>query len=199
MSSCPESSQAEPQAPRQSHRTEERDAGQNTQPFGRNFAAGPSFPRARGLKVGSRLPANRGGGFTLVEVLVAVVIMATVISGSILVIEQGFKSLDMARNTTIAAQIIQSEMENLRLQNWSAISTLPASEAVDISGVIGTTTRPANDFTCSLAASAVSGQTDLMQLTVTVAWVGLDLRSHRLSSSTYYGKGGLYDFLYTTQ
>ncbi len=51
-------------------------------------------------------------------------VMAFGIATSIVAMQTGFKTIDVARGTTIASQILQSEMERLRLMSWTTISNL---------------------------------------------------------------------------
>ena len=47
------------------------------------------------------------GGFTIVEVMAAAVVMALAITTSITTLQRGFLALDSARNLTMAGQILQ--------------------------------------------------------------------------------------------
>lgn len=127
--------------------------------------------------------------------------MAFAISGCIIVIQMGFKSLDNARSSTLAAQIMQSEMERIRLLNWSNITALPASDAINLSTIFpsGTTsTAMIGKFSAVRTVATVASRDDEMKsITITVTWSGLDGQSHRRSTTTYYCKNGLYDYYYT--
>jgi len=134
-------------------------------------------------------------------------VMLIVVSTSILVLQRGYQSLDDARNTTLATQVLQSLMEDLRLNNWTQITTLQSTNngvagniTID-SSFTGYSTTAANmlsDFTCTRTITDVSGQTNMKLLTLAVTWVGYNGTSHSLSFSSYYGKSGLYDYFYTT-
>lgn len=137
-------------------------------------------------------------GLTIVEVMVAACVMALALTTSITTMQQGFNAIDTARCTTLAAQILQSTMENLRLQNWSQISTYAASQTVDISTIYGTNLPASKNFACTLVVADVTGQTNMKQITLTVTWSGLNGRSHSLNTTSYYGKNGLYDYFYTS-
>ena len=63
--------------------------------------------------------------------MMAAIVMALGITTCITTLQYGMRAIDTARNMTLAAQIMQSQMEILRLQNWSQISALPASATVD--------------------------------------------------------------------
>lgn len=140
-------------------------------------------------------------GFTLVEVAIAAAVMALAISGSIIVLQRGFKSIDNARNTTLAAQIMQSEMERIRLLNWSNVAALGASEAINLSTIFPsgtTTTAMQSRFTATRTCADISGKVgEMKSITITVTWKGLDSLTHTRTTTTYYCKNGLYDYYYT--
>lgn len=147
----------------------------------------------------------------------ATFVMLFGICSSIIVLQSGFKALDNSRSTTLAAQVIQSELERIRLLPWDtsteitlpdgttvlkpAVSRLPARTEVDPSEFFpaGSGVAQAIDrFTVVRTSTAVAGRADAMRtITVTVTWTGMDgvVRSRR--SSTQYTKHGLYDYYYT--
>jgi Tfp pilus assembly protein PilV len=73
---------------------------------------------ARGL--GPRRPAARRGrcaGMTMSEVLIAAVLLSFVVMGSITALSQSYSHIRHARMVTLAGQVLQSVMEDLRLNN----------------------------------------------------------------------------------
>ena len=100
---------------------------------------------------------RRNDGFTLVEVVVAALVIGLVIISSIATLTYGYKLLETARFNTLASQVIQSEIETLRLKNWTQIGTLPASQTVTISS--GMATAAFNKFTCLRNISSVRPNT----------------------------------------
>ncbi|MFI5356209.1 MAG: hypothetical protein ACHQ4G_02620 [Opitutales bacterium] len=154
--------------------------------------------------VPSRRPAAPRG-FTILEVMMAAVVMVLGIATSLNTITFGMRTVDNARNTALAAQIMQSEMENIRLLNWTQVTALVGTNTVNISSVItpgtGTTLDTAlnniiNRFSCTCTVALL--KTDMYSITVTVSWNGVDGRPHSNSYVTRYGNGGLYDYYYTT-
>ncbi len=147
-------------------------------------------------------------GFTILEVAMGAMVMLLAVSTSIMVLQRGYQSLDDARNTTLATQVLQSLMEDLRLNNWTQVTALQAASNNGTSGNVaidssftGYSTTAANmlsDFVCTRTIADVSGQTNMKLLTLAVTWVGYNGSSHSLSFSSYYGKNGLYDYFYTT-
>src|SRR6266498_786212 len=61
---------------------------------------------------------SRRGGFTILEVMIATFVLALVIGSSLIVLGRGFASLDEARCISYASQIMQSELEKMRLTTW---------------------------------------------------------------------------------
>jgi hypothetical protein len=139
--------------------------------------------------------------FTVIEVALSATVMAFAIAGSIVVLQAGLKAVDGARNTTLASQIIQSEMERIRLLNWSEVNALPASADIDLSQIFpasSTTTAMTARFTAARACADVSGKTgEMKSITITVNWIGIDNLTHTRSTTGYYCKDGLYDYYYT--
>lgn len=59
------------------------------------------------------------------EVGLAATVLALTLTGMIGVIESGSQMLDLSRKQTLAAQILHSEIDQLRLQSWMAIAGEP--------------------------------------------------------------------------
>lgn len=142
----------------------------------------------------------------------ATFVLALGIVTSITALQFGLRQVDTARNMTLAGQIMQSEMEILRLQNWTQIVALQTAQAspttpstidpaTTITSGTATTldamlTTIANRFTCTRLVEDVSGKTDMKQVTLRVAWTGIDGRTHDLNFQTRYAKNGLSDYFY---
>jgi len=65
-------------------------------------------------------------GFTIMEVALAATVLAFTLMGMIGVVESGAQMLDLSRKQTLAAQILHSEIDQLRLQSWMVISGQPS-------------------------------------------------------------------------
>src|SRR3990172_864282 len=89
-------------------------------------------------------------GYTIVEVLLAVFVMAFALATSLTTLQRGYMALDNARSTTLAAQVVQSTMENLRLQNWSQIAAYDKEQKVDIASIFGSQLPATKEFSCVL-------------------------------------------------
>ena len=74
-------------------------------------------------------PASRFAGlrrrataaFTIAEVMMSTFVLALGIATSIIAMQSGYKQIDLARGTTLAAQIMASEMERIRLMSWTTV------------------------------------------------------------------------------
>jgi Tfp pilus assembly protein PilV len=60
-------------------------------------------------------------GFTIIEVAISATVMALAISSSLIVLQQGMRAIDNARYYTLAGQILQSQIEKLRLLTWQQL------------------------------------------------------------------------------
>jgi len=158
------------------------------------------FPTPSRSSLPTSPPARRRravSGFTIVEVMMAAMVMAFAITTSITTMQRGFLALDTARNITIAGQIMQSEFEKMRLVPWATVDAYAASTdplAVDSSftsnSFIGTR------FTMARTVTLI--HTGMKQITLTVTWRNYDGRSLSRSYSSYYGQNGLYDYFYNS-
>ena len=139
-------------------------------------------------------PRGRPGrGFTLVEVAMAVVMLAMVITTSLTVMQRAYLDLDTERNLGIAGSIMQCELEKERLFTWAQASNAGYVPTID-SSFTGNPTV-AGRFTLSRALATVhAGQT--VQITLTVSWRSYDGRNLSRSYTTYYSQGGLYEYIY---
>lgn len=136
----------------------------------------------------------------------ATFVLALGISTSIIALQTGFKSIDLARNSTLAAQIMQSEIERLRLWPWNNASTsardsiyeLVAEEDVPLASMFAANPELAAKFKVTRKVDPDSTRPDdVRYITITVEWKSYDGRSHTRSFRTMYAKNGLYDYYYT--
>jgi hypothetical protein len=162
---------------------------------------------------GSKRRRRPDSAFTILEVSMATFVMAFGIATSIVAMQSGFKTIDVARGTTIASQILQSEMERLRLMSWTSMTTLatatdsaapfpsgsPAGiEMFDGAAYFSSNPDVAGKYTITRTVVADGARpSDVYNITVSVRWQSYDLRWHTRSFRTMYAKNGLYDYYYT--
>jgi prepilin-type N-terminal cleavage/methylation domain-containing protein len=142
---------------------------------------------------------KRNSGFTLIEVALASTILLVGFIGMIEALAIGSEMLDTARKQTIAAQIMQAEVEYLRLQSWSAIqglnsrspdflSNYPDFQQTSLSGLAS---LAGTSFKFSRQMVNPDPHTNLRQVTMTVSWTSVTGKPHSRSSNIYIGRYGL--------
>jgi Tfp pilus assembly protein PilV len=157
---------------------------------------GPTPPLS-GIRRRGVLRAARGG-FTIVEVAMATFIMALGIATSIIAMQSGFRHLDLARGSTLASQILQSEMERIRLMSWGGVSALAATETFDGGTFFSNSPDVVGRFSVTRTCAADSARpTEVMNLNISVTWNTYDGRPHTRSFNSIYTRNGLYDYYYT--
>ncbi len=135
------------------------------------------------------------------EVIAAVAVLSLALSSAIMVLKSALSNLETARASDSAVQIIQSEIERLRLMNWASISALPASETLDVSAVHSALTIEGNRFTVTRTVADVSGHgspSEMKQITVTATWNSSDGKAHERRFQMRYARNGLFDYYYNS-
>jgi hypothetical protein len=128
----------------------------------------------------------------------ATFVMAFGIATSIIAMQTGFKSIDVARGTTLASQIIQSEIERIRMLSWTSVTAMDGTNTVDLSTMFTTDPTLASRFTVTRRVVADTDRpSDVRDIWINVAWRGYDNRAHSRTFYTKYVKNGLYDYYYT--
>jgi prepilin-type N-terminal cleavage/methylation domain-containing protein len=104
-------------------------------------------------------------GYTLAEVMIASIIMALVLVSVMGIVGRSVRYLSDIRRASRSSQILQQEMENIRLMTWSQVQALPNSfsdpnDANHLySGRINTT-----------SFDTYSGTTTVLAVTLTITW-----------------------------
>lgn len=124
----------------------------------------------------------------------AAIVLVFGLTAAITTLQCGFQAVDTARNYTYAAQLMQTELERLRLQSWDQVQSLQDSgnRTVPVATVPGTASAA---FTCTRDIRDL--KPDMKEVTLTSTWRGYDGRTHTTSFITRYGRTGLYDYFYT--
>lgn len=132
--------------------------------------------------------------FTLLEVILAAIVLILGITTALTALQRGFLAVDTARTYTFASQLMQSEMERLRLKSWNQLEELQRSSdrTVAVPSVAGT---GASSVTCTRTIADL--RTDMKEITLVTTWRGIDGRAHTARFVTRYAKSGLYDYFYT--
>ena len=125
---------------------------------------------------------------TLIEVMMGTLVLVLVFFSTFSVIQSGFEMIDISRNTGLAGQILQSEIEDIRLKNWA---NLPADGTSTIT-LPSAFNSVSDRFTATRTVSTVNAT--MKKLTVQVTWTAYTGRTHTRRYETYYTKGGLNDY-----
>ena len=114
----------------------------------------PSSPSLRGAKQRSNL-----SGFSLIELMVAVVILAMVVFGIFLAFSTGFQGMADARDRTVATNYAREAMEDIKNMDFEYIS------AVSLEQISGTKYKREVSV-----EENVEGSPNLKKITVRVIW-----------------------------
>lgn len=126
--------------------------------------------------------------------MIAAIVLALGITTAITTLQTGLQAMDTARNCTAAAQLMQNEMERLRLKSWVQIQEVVDSGDTTVAVPAGLVSGGA-PFTCTREIQDLKA--DMKQITLVSSWRGYDGRTHSARLVTRYGKTGLYDYFYT--
>lgn len=148
--------------------------------------------RARREESGRR----REAGLTVVEVAMAVMVLAIAITTGLAAMQRAFLQLDTARNLQIAGGILQGEMEKERLLPWATVSDAAYQPAID--AALLKNAAVAGRFTLSRTLAIVADRDgQLVQVTLTVKWRTFDGRTAARTYTTFFCQDGLYNWVYS--
>ena len=139
---------------------------------------------------------DRARGVTLIEVAVAALVMALVLSTAITTLQRAFISLQNARDLNIASQMLQSEMEKMRLADWTTVNAFPAA-ATPVTLDPAFTSNPFVGSRFALSRTVTDPKTDTRIITLRIQWQGADNRPLFRNLSMRYSRNGLYDYFYS--
>ncbi len=135
---------------------------------------------------------SRKRGFSLVEFMVGSGVMTVVLAGCFSGILQAILISENVKSSNFAAQILQSEMDEVHNLQWDEVDALPAQETFDPTQYFSSI--PLRDYSCTRQVSTLSA--DQKEVRLTVSWTDLKGKSHDRHYVTYYTKNGLYDYNY---
>lgn len=176
----------------------------------------PSVPFP--LALNQTLPANRRtASFTVVEVMMATLILMVGFIGLIEAVALTTNAMDHARRQSLAAQILAHHVEEYYLANWATISGLSTTSAAvaidsqfdaarqalgdDLLATTFATSTASVRFSLARVANA-DPVTNIREIKFTVSWVVKTSRrdaagnrltfTHTRSTAAWYGKNGLH-------
>jgi len=138
-------------------------------------------------------PSGRDG-FTLVEIMIAIVLGAMILAGGFMALRTGFTILEQARDNTRVTQILQSEMERLRSMRFEDIGALPAKAQFTPQG--GFTNAFADRYTLTRVIEEGMSSSQY-RVTITAQWEVHGVTKTQQFSSLFT-EDGLYDYYYRT-
>jgi Tfp pilus assembly protein PilV len=141
-----------------------------------------------------RLRSQRG--ITIIEVAMAALIMGLVLATAITTLQRAFISLQNARDLNIASQMLQSEMEKMRLADWTTVNGFTTT-ATTVALDSAFTSNPFVGSRFSLSRTVTDPKTDTRIITLRVIWTGADQRQLSRRLSMRYSRNGLYDYFYS--
>ena len=142
---------------------------------------------------------GRATAFTLIELMVAMVIIGLAVTALYAGIAWGFTTVRLAREDLRATQILVEKMEAIRLYNWDQITATPPfilknfSVPYDTAAPSGLAYR--GKLTISPFTDALSYADDLRLVTLELTWTSGNLQRTR-EISTYVCRTGIQNYLY---
>lgn len=137
------------------------------------------------------------GGFTLLETVVGMTLMAAVFGSAYASYFLGLNIIEDAREELRATQIIQSELERLRTITWVELTALatvssfePQGEFVKMYSGMYATKRKVEDVV------VVGANAGLKQVTLYVSWTSRRGKERTQVFSTLFAENGLSDYYY---
>lgn len=139
-------------------------------------------------------PGVTSRGYTLVEVMAAAAVLVLAISSALLVLQRGFQAVDTARMLTAAGELMQEQIESLRLKNWDQVEELQAAgDETVVRYANAEATGPA--FHCTRQIRDLKD--GMKEIILAAEWRGQDGRLQTARLITRYGRSGLNDYFYT--
>jgi len=116
------------------------------------------------------------------------------LGGTVLTVKNSLSTISHARHLGVASQSMQSEIERLRLRNWSQLQALQDSgdTTVDLPSL-----PPGSTLSCSRLITDL--RPGLKQITLEARWGGSGGRAHSARLVTRYARSGLNDYFYTSR
>lgn len=159
--------------------------------------------------VNQRWSGKRDAGFSLLEVLIAVTVMAIIYAGLFVGVTTTFNLLQTTRENLRATQIMVSRLERLRLCAWSEgqlfnTNVVPAKfndsfYPLGLNGGTNSGTVYVGTMTVSQSPNlnpVASYRTNMALVTVTVRWTNGLNNVHFRSMSTYVARYGMQNYVY---
>lgn len=140
-----------------------------------------------------RLARLRRSAFSLIEVMTASCVLMVGLGGTVLAVKNSLTSISHARHLGAASQVLQSELERLRLCSWEQLQAIQDSA----DNTFGAGRNPTfSQFTCTRHITDL--RDGLKEIAVEAHWGGSTGRAHSARLVTRYARNGLNDYFYTS-
>ena len=136
------------------------------------------------------------GGFSLTEIMMSMLVLGMVVASTITALRSGFTMIQLARDNTMAAQILQSEMENLRMMGWGELNALEEEESFEIG--MDFDSRIADRYHTVRRVTADNDRIGMMEVELEIQWVTTGGAEHNRVYRTLFSREGLNDYYYVT-
>ena len=141
--------------------------------------------------------------FTMLEVMLAMLVISVTFAGFYLCLSQGFATTETSREDMRATQLLQQQMEIIRLYTWNQIKAtgfIPATFTAPFNAVgIQSSNAPVYTgyITITNAPMSESYATNHVLVTVVLQWnSGNGNQSHSRQMSTIVSQYGLHNYFY---
>jgi len=143
----------------------------------------------------SREKLHSSRGFTIIEVAIGSVVLMGAFVSTLFALSTGFRLLEAARNTTLADQVLQSAIEDIRLYSYTQIKALAASSTWtdDASGFQVTRTVADTSY-----KDATTGLVNMKKITISVTWKSFTKQQKTRTYQTLFSEHGLTDYYVPT-
>ena len=149
-------------------------------------------------RIQQRRPGRRSTqdkkGFSLVELMVGSTVLTLVLAGSFSGLGQALCISEVVKSSNFAAQLLQSEMDEIHLLQWDEVDNLEGTSSFDPRKNFSTV--PLRDYSCTRIISPKGSFQKEIRLIV--GWTDLKGMPHNQEYVTYYTKDGLFDYSYRT-
>lgn len=139
--------------------------------------------------------------FTLIEVMIAIFVFSAVFIGFYMNLSQGFAVMDTSRENMRATQLLDQQMETIRLYTWSQINTsgfVPTNFTAQFNPSSQSTNGPVfyGTIVITNASMAESYASNFVWVTVGVTWTSANSKQHSRQMSTLVSQYGLHNYYY---
>jgi len=145
----------------------------------------------------SAAPARRRffnvAAFSLIEVMTATCVLMLGVGGTVMTVKSSLETISHSRHLGIASQVMQSEIERLRLRSWEQLQAIQDSGDQTVAVPV---LADSVNLTCTRQIRDL--RDGLKEIVVEARWGGARERPHSARLVTRYARNGLNDYFYTT-